>query len=139
MITIRFGVNNLNRDVNGFVTVGDVRRAAEEALSIPEGAGVRVNNQPVGDDAAITDGSVIEFVKFAGEKGAVVVKHGINNVQVGDVAGLTVRQVYDRFKSALNLTDGLQVRVNGVAADGAALVRDGQNIEFVKVAGEKGR
>ena len=69
-VTIRHGVNSINSDTVAGKTVADVREQAAEILNVPESAQVRVNGNPAEEDAVIADGSTVEFVKVAGEKGA---------------------------------------------------------------------
>lgn len=77
MITIRFGVNTLNREDLSGSTVRDIRDMVGEALSVPSNASVRVNNCTANDDTVVCDGSTVEFIKPAGEKGAQSTVHDL--------------------------------------------------------------
>jgi molybdopterin converting factor small subunit len=68
-VTVRHGVNSTSSDSVAGKTVAEVREQLEEVLNIPESAQVRVNGSPAGEDNEIADGSTVEFVKVAGEKG----------------------------------------------------------------------
>ena len=72
--TVRHGVNSISSDSVAGKTVADVREQVEEVLNVPVSAQVRVNGAPAGEDDTIADGSTIEFVKIAGEKG--ILKRG---------------------------------------------------------------
>jgi molybdopterin converting factor small subunit len=68
-VTIRHGVNSTSSDSVAGKTVAEVREQLEDVLNIPASAQVRVNGNPAGEDNEIADGSTVEFVKVAGEKG----------------------------------------------------------------------
>lgn len=67
--TIRYGVNSVTADSVADKTVGEVRAQVEQLLNIPASAQARVNGSPADDATVIPNGSTIEFVKAAGEKG----------------------------------------------------------------------
>lgn len=67
--TIRHGVNSITLDSVAGKTVGEVREQVEEVLNVPDSAQVRVNGNPADEEDEIADGSTVEFVKVAGEKG----------------------------------------------------------------------
>ncbi|MCY3024495.1 MAG: hypothetical protein NTW87_36430 [Planctomycetota bacterium] len=68
-VTVRHGVNSTNSDTVAGKTVAEVREQVEEVLNVPDSAQVRVNGAPADEEDTITDGSTVEFVKVAGEKG----------------------------------------------------------------------
>lgn len=69
---------------------------------------------------------------------AISVKHGVNTMQLDGLAGLSISQVRERVEEVLNMGGHEEARLNGSPASDEAIVSEGQTIEFVKVAGEKG-
>ena len=69
--TIRHGVNTTTLDSVAGKTVGEVREQVSDLLNVPESAQVRINGTPADEDDEIADGSTVEFVKVAGEKGSI--------------------------------------------------------------------
>jgi hypothetical protein len=69
--TVRYGVNCLTASSLADKSIGEVREQVSELLHVPASAQARVNGAPAGEDNVIADGSTIEFVKTAGEKGGV--------------------------------------------------------------------
>ena len=68
-VTVRHGVNSISSDTVVGKTVAEVREQVEEVLNVPASSQARVNGNPAADDDEIADGSTVEFVKVAGEKG----------------------------------------------------------------------
>ena len=68
---------------------------------------------------------------------SVSIKHGVNSLTL-DLAGQTVGAIRDRVEDVLNLGANEEARVNGLPATDETVVQEGQTLEFVKVAGEKG-
>ena len=68
---------------------------------------------------------------------SITIKHGVNSLTL-DLAGQTVGEIRERVQDVLNLGDREEARVNGVPTGDATVVNEGQTLEFVKVAGEKG-
>ena len=69
---------------------------------------------------------------------AITIKHGVNTLNMDDLAGQTVEEIRERFEDALNLGENDQARINGAPAAAEDAVQDGQTLEVVKVAGDKG-
>ncbi|MCY3018792.1 MAG: hypothetical protein NTW87_07160 [Planctomycetota bacterium] len=69
-VTVRHGVNSISSDSVAGKTVAEVREEVSDLLNVPGTAQVRVNGSPAGEDNQIPEGSTVEFVKIAGEKGA---------------------------------------------------------------------
>lgn len=71
MITVRYGVNSLNRDDLVGQTPQAVLQELGDALNIPQsGVQVRVDGSQVDMDYRLQDRQTIEFVKAQGEKGS---------------------------------------------------------------------
>jgi hypothetical protein len=68
----------------------------------------------------------------------ITIKHGVNTINLDNVAGKTVAEVRDQVTDLLNVPDNAQVRVNGAPATDDTVIGDSSTVEFVKVAGEKG-
>ena len=70
-ITIRHGVNSPVFEGLAGLSVGEIRRRAEEVLNLSGQEEARINNIPADDETTVPEGATVEFVKVAGEKGAV--------------------------------------------------------------------
>lgn len=70
---------------------------------------------------------------------SVSVRYGVNSLSLDTLCGKTVREVRAELADLLSIPESAQVRINGVPATDDNGVADGASIEFVKVAGEKGR
>lgn len=69
MVTIRYGVNSLQRNDLVGRTPQDVLDEVADALNIPSEVAVRINNCEARLEDLISDNSTVEFVKASGEKG----------------------------------------------------------------------
>ena len=69
-VTIRYGVNSMTLDHLDNRSVREIRDEVTGILSLPENAQVRINGAPASEDQCVPAGSNVEFVKTAGEKGA---------------------------------------------------------------------
>jgi hypothetical protein len=67
--TIRYGVNSVTHERFSGMTVAELREEVSEDLNIPAGAEARLNGNRTDNDAQVSDGDTLEFVKVAGEKG----------------------------------------------------------------------
>ena len=67
----------------------------------------------------------------------ITIKHGVNNLSV-ELAGQTVEEIRTKVEDVLNLGANEEARVNGSPATDETVVTEGQTLEFVKAAGEKG-
>ena len=67
----------------------------------------------------------------------VTVKHGVNS-NTFDVAGKTVGEVREQLADIMNIPETAQIRVNGQPAGEDHVLGENAQVEFVKVAGEKG-
>lgn len=72
-----------------------------------------------------------------GDTGMVQVIWG-PNVDDYDMAGLTVGEVISELRTPFRLPPNVVVNVNGVEADANTRLTDGDELEFVRAAGEKG-
>jgi len=54
------------------------------------------------------------------------------------LAGLSIRQVRDRFGAALNIPAGATATVNGHAVSDTQVLVDGEEVVFAKPLGQKG-
>lgn len=70
---------------------------------------------------------------------AVSIRHGVNTTSLDSLSGKTVREIREEVGDLLNVPASAQVRINGNPAGEESVVADGASVEFVKVAGEKGR
>lgn len=68
-ISVKHGVNTLNVDTLSGRSVQEILDEVGPVLNIPIGSQARVNGQPAEMSASVSDGSSVEFVKVAGEKG----------------------------------------------------------------------
>ena len=69
-VTVKFGVNKLEKADYVGMTVQEVRDEVSDVLNIPADAQARINGVAAAPEHAIAAGSTVEFVKIAGEKGA---------------------------------------------------------------------
>jgi len=69
---------------------------------------------------------------------AVTIRHGVNTISVDSAAGKTIGEVRDQVADILNVPENAQARVSGVQAEDSKELADGDTLEFVKTAGEKG-
>lgn len=69
---------------------------------------------------------------------AVTIRHGVNTISVDSAAGKTVGEVRAQVADILNVPENAQARVSGVQAEDSKELADGDTLEFVKTAGEKG-
>lgn len=70
-VTVRHGVNQLTLNTLAGKTVAEVREEVGSLLNVPESAQVRINGAVADDTDVIAENASVEFVKVAGEKGAV--------------------------------------------------------------------
>lgn len=70
---------------------------------------------------------------------SVSVRYGVNSLSLDTLCGKTVREVREEVGDLLAIPDSAQVRINGAPATDDNGVADGASIEFVRLAGEKGR
>lgn len=69
---------------------------------------------------------------------SVTVKFGANTLSI-EAAGKSVEELRDDFRSPLGMAGDEQARVNNAeTAESDYVIQDGDVVEFVKVAGEKG-
>lgn len=66
------------------------------------------------------------------------VVYGVNELDL-DLAGKSVRGLWQHLSQVLNIPREAQVTVNGESADDDYVVRPGDEIEFRKAAGVKGQ
>lgn len=65
---------------------------------------------------------------------------GINELKSDAYVGRTIDEVRRELRTPLGIGDGAEVRLNSeVATDPSTVLRSGDELEFVKNAGEKGR
>jgi len=69
---------------------------------------------------------------------AVTIRHGVNTISVDSAAGKTVEEIRAQVADILNVPGGAQARVNNAQANDDVELADGDTLEFVKTAGEKG-
>jgi len=66
------------------------------------------------------------------------VLYGVNELDL-ELAGKTVSEVWKALEQVFNIPRDAVVTVNGARADDTTVVRPGDEIEFQKAAGVKGR
>ena len=69
---------------------------------------------------------------------AVTIRHGVNSITSDSAAGKTVGEIRAQVADILNVPGGAQARINNAQAGDDAELADGDTLEFVKTAGEKG-
>ncbi len=69
---------------------------------------------------------------------ATKVIYGVNELDL-DLAGKSVRGIWKVLEQVFNIPRDAQVTVNGARVDDEYVVRPGDEIEFQKAAGVKGR
>jgi hypothetical protein len=69
---------------------------------------------------------------------AINIRHGVNALTLENMVGKSVGEVRDHVADILSVPETAQVRVNNVAASDDHVLADCANVEFVKIAGEKG-
>ena len=70
-VTVRHGVNQLTLNTLAGKTVAEVRSEVSGLLNVPTSAQVRINSAIADDTDIVGENATVEFVKVAGEKGAV--------------------------------------------------------------------
>lgn len=68
---------------------------------------------------------------------SVTIINGVNTI-TASLAGKTVAEVRAMLAQALNIDPASVAMVDGVAVEGAHILGDGQEVEFVKPSGTKG-
>jgi hypothetical protein len=137
MITIKCGINTLQLDIAG-QTVSDIRVKCTSALNISEDMSARIDGLLAPETLPVEDDSTLEFVKVAGQKGALTVKCGVNTFTTEDSTYDTVGEVRDGFRSALNVDNSMEALVDGQPVQNDCLLSPNCTVEFVKKAGQKG-
>ena len=69
---------------------------------------------------------------------SISIKHGVNTLNLDGLSGQTVGQIRERVTDVLTMGSNEEARLNGNPVSDDTTVSDGQTLEFVKVAGEKG-
>ena len=70
-VTVRHGVNTLTLNTLAGKTVAQVREEVPSLLNIPASSQVRVDSAVADDTDVVAENATVDFVKVAGEKGAV--------------------------------------------------------------------
>jgi len=70
-VTVRHGVNQVTLNTLAGKTVAEVRNEVASLLNVPASAQVRINSAIADDTDIVGENATVEFVKVAGEKGAV--------------------------------------------------------------------
>ena len=70
-VTVRHGVNQLTLNTLAGKTIAEVRSEVGSLLNVPASAQVRINSAIADDTDIVGENASVEFVKVAGEKGAV--------------------------------------------------------------------
>ena len=66
--------------------------------------------------------------------------HGVNKLNRDDLANLSIETIKQDYEDALSISSHVTVKVNGTTVnDLGRVAQDGDVIEFVKMAGEKGQ
>ncbi len=97
--------------------------------------GAVVSPQEKSKTPARPKGKIKEVVP---EKGKVRVIYGIHSLEAA-VAGKTVAEVRKALSQALNIHPAAIAIVNGQEVAGNYILHDGEVLEFVRLAGEKGK
>lgn len=65
--------------------------------------------------------------------------YGANTLEEEGLVGLTVGEIREKFAEALNLGDADPIAViRGDDVDDDYVLKEGENLEFIKAGGEKG-
>ena len=139
MNKVVYGPNSLNQNLNG-KTVEEVTELLEDLFGLSGDETVKVNGVEADDDYVIEDGDTIEYVKSAGSKGSGTVKviYGVNNCNITPSCDETVASLTEKVKDLFGLLGYEIVKLNGVEAYSASMVKAGDVVEYVKTAGSKG-
>jgi len=139
MNKVVYGPNSLNQNLEG-KTVEEVTELLEDLFGLSGDETVKVNGVEVDDDYVIEDGDTIEYVKSAGSKGSGTVKviYGVNNCNITPSCDETVASLTEKVKDLFGLLGYEIVKLNGVEAYSASMVKAGDVVEYVKTAGSKG-
>jgi hypothetical protein len=70
--------------------------------------------------------------------GQVKISYGVHNLEVA-IAGKSVSEVRQALKEPLNIDPRALALVNGRDVAASYILKDGDQLEFVRLAGEKGR
>lgn len=135
-VKIIVGINELNVN-KANSTVGEIKDEIGALVSLNGDETAKVNGSAVSESDVVKDGDVLEFIKPAGDKGSVTIISGINELKVA-AEGRSIDDVKDDVESILNLEGNETVKVNGEVADLSDILDDGDKVEFVKPAGDKG-
>jgi len=61
------------------------------------------------------------------------------NTHEGEFVGMTVGEVRQQLKDVLNIADEAQTSVSGDVVKDDYVLKEGDNLEFIKKAGDKGQ
>jgi hypothetical protein len=87
--------------------------------------------------AALQTGTAAGGTATATRSGRVQVIHGVYAHSL-PLAGMTVREARIELEERMNIDPGAVAVVDGSEAEGAAVLREGQVLNFLTPAGEKG-
>ena len=136
-VNVTFGVNDMNLDLAG-TSLATAKNNLRGVLGLAGDEEVRVNGSTPPSEYILQDGDDVEFVKVSGSKGAVDIVAGVNDMSL-DIAGKTVGQVRSELGSTLGINSDWRSEVNGESVTNSYVLEDGDELEFVKASGSKGK
>jgi sulfur carrier protein ThiS len=136
-INIVFGVNEISVAVAG-QSLATVKSNLKTTLGLSGDETVKVNGAAPVADYILKAGDEIEFTKVSGTKGAISVVSGVNDLTLDNVAGKKVSEVTAQLGGTLGIDKTYTAKVNGAAVRGTYVLKDGDELEYVKASGSIG-
>lgn len=136
-VNIIFGVNEISVNVAG-QSLTTVKHNLKSTLGLSGDETVTVNGQPPQVEYILQAGDEVEFTKQSGSKGAVEVISGVNEMTLEGIAGKKVSEVRSELGSTLGIDSTYEAKVNGSSVQASYVLKDGDELEFVKASGSKG-
>lgn len=119
-VTIKYGVDQINKSVEDAVTVGDLKNNSTIKAVLGYGDNVRalINGVEQADTTQIPAGSVVTLETAANTKAAceVVIQYGVESITKTFDSPPTVQQIKSNpnIKAVLGFGDNVRVLINGV-------------------------
>lgn len=135
-VNIISGVNEISVAVAG-QSLTTVKNNLKTTLGLTGDETIKVNGSAPQAEYILKGGDEVEFVKASGSKGTVDVVSGVNELTL-DIAGKKVSEVRSELGATMGIDSSYESKVNGDAAAATYVLKDGDELEFVKASGSKG-